>query len=383
MIRCEKYAHLGDVGSSDFNWDEYESGWNGISLKKNKKIKTSGGDKCYSHAVYAQSLYDKYTGSHTEVVKDLKRGSTVAIQDFRVVDDNTIMATVCGGATNVIIDLNKEGKFFNQLTYNNQPLTKSIFVEGTRTSPEFKDSLLSMNLYVKVGSDTEKGSIWDGSVERLAQELKEQIKLNEKAYYATILSTNGGGFNVEIMGMINAFMLGSQAASNRITDYESMVGKTLEVMVDSWNPKNGFTVSRKKYLNKIRPHMLKPFEQTLADAPETTYVGKITGASQYGVFVELNEFITGMLHKTLVSDELRDMMRKNEVVAGEEITVYVHKIENGRVILSDVPLAERDVVIKKREAEDEAEKSEHIAQMKSANADYRGGNNKFNKRSGN
>ena len=76
-------------------------------------------------------------------------------------------------------------------------------------------------------------------------------------------------------------------------------------------------------------------------------------------------------------------MRKNEVVAGEEITVYVHKIENGRVILSDVSLAERDVVIKKREAEDEAEKNEHIAQMKSANADYRGGNNKFNKRSGN
>ncbi len=376
MIRCEKYAHLGDVGSADFNWDEYESGWNGVSLKPNKKIKTAVGDKCYSHASYAQELYDKYSGVQSEVVKDLKRGSTVTIQDFKVIDDNTIMATVCGGATNVIIDLNKEGKFFSQLSYDNKTLTKDDFVSAAKTNPEFKKSLLSMDLCVKVGSDTEKGSIWDGSVERLSQELKDQIKKNDKAYYATILSTNGGGFNVEVGGMIKAFMLGSQAAANRITDYESMVGKTLEVMVESWNPKNGFTVSRKKYLNKARPYMLRPFETALAEAPETTYVGKITGASQYGVFVELNEFITGMLHKTLVSDELRATMRRNEVVAGEEITVYVHKIENGRVILSDVPLAEREAVIKKREAEDEAEKNEHIAQMKSAN----GGGNKFNKR---
>lgn len=378
MIVCEKYAHLGDVGNPDFDWDEYVSGWNGVSLKPNRKIKTAKGDKCYSHASYAQDLYNKYSGVKSEIVKDLKKGSTVQIQDFKIVDKNTIMATVCGGATNIIVDLNKEGKFFNQFTYGDMTMTKDTFIKAVNTDAEFKTTLLSMNLCVKVGSDTEKGSIWDGSVEMLANELKDQIKLNNKAYYAKIVSTNGGGFNVEIGGMINAFMLGSQAASNRITDYESMVGKTLEVMVDSWNPKNGFTVSRKKYLNKVRPYMLQPFEKALSETPEMSYVGKITGASQYGVFVELNEFITGMLHKTLVSDELRNMMRQNEVVAGDEITVYVHKIENGRVILSDVPLAEREAVIKKREAEDEAEKNEHIAQMKSANAEYR--SNKSNKR---
>lgn len=228
-----------------------------------------------------------------------------------------------------------------------------------------------MDLTAKIGSDTEKGSIWDGYVDQMTAELKDQITKNSRAYYANILSTNGGGFVVEVAGTIKAFMPGSMAASNRIVDYESYVGKTLEVMVESWNPKYGFVVSRKKYLNKIRPLKIKTFEETLKNAPDTVFTGKITGSNQYGVFVELNEFITGMVHKSLASDELRQKMRDDAlnpgtvIVPGTDIQVYLHKIENGRVILSDVNPKDRPTVMEKREKEDNAEKSEHIAQKNS------------------
>lgn len=365
MITYAKYAGLGNVGNPDFDWSLYENGWNGTSLKINKKVKTkNSSEKIYCHESYAQDLYNTMSGIKVENAKDIKKGGMVAISDIRVIDDNTIMATVGGGASNLIVDLNKEGRFFSLLSYGGEIMNKQSFVKTLKENPEFKRQVLSMDLTAKVGTDTERGSIWDGYVEKMTNELKEQITNNNNAYYyyAEILSTNGGGFVVEVAGTIKAFMPGSMAASNRISDYDSYIGKTLEVMVESWSPKYGFVVSRKKYLNKIRPIKLKPIEDTLKSAPDTVYTGKVTGSNQFGVFVELNEFVTGMLHKTLVSDSLRQAMRDGTVESGSDITVYVHKIENGRVILSDVNTAERPAIIAKREAEDNAEKSEHIAQ---------------------
>lgn len=378
MITFSKYADFGNVGNSDFNWSLYEDGWNGKSLKRNKKVKTDKKNKevIYCHDDYAQDLYNKFSGIKVENVKDVKKGGTVGINDLTVLNPNTIMASVGGGANSIIIDLNKESRFFQQFTYDNEVMNKESFVNAIQTNPEFKQQILSMELLAKVGTDTEKASIWDGYVDKMTIELKEQIKLGNKAYYAKILSTNNGGFVCEVAGTIRAFMPGSMAASNRIADYESYVGKTLEVMVDSWTPKYGFVVSRKRYLNKVRPFRLQPIAETLKNAPDTVYTGRVTGTTPFGVFVELDEFITGMLHKTLVSDELRDMMRQemnnpgsvDALTPGSEIKVYVHKIENNRVIFSDVISAERPAVIAKREAEDNQEKSEHIAQKNAARA---------------
>ena len=61
-----------------------------------------------------------------------------------------------------------------------------------------------------------------------------------------------------------------------------------------------------------------------------------------------------MLHQTLVKDETREAMRNNEIAAGSNAQVYVHKIEKNRVILSDVPSDEREAVIARREAEETA-----------------------------
>jgi small subunit ribosomal protein S1 len=160
------------------------------------------------------------------------------------------------------------------------------------------------------------------------------------------------------MNTLRAFMPGSMAASNRITDYESFIGREMEVMVESWNPRYGFVVSRKKYLNKVRPYKVQPIVDELQKNPDKIYTGRVTGSTYFGVFVELDEFITGMLHKTLASDQMRQAMRDNTIEEGSEIQVYVHAVEGTRVIFSDVPLAERDAVIAKREEEEAKEMAE-------------------------
>lgn len=358
-----KYAALGNEGLPGFNWEEFEDGWNGVSLKVNNKIKVKGKDKVFSREPYAQSMYNIIAGVEIENVKDVKKGTTVAVNDIQIIDDNTMTVTVGNGANNVLVDMNKENQFFRIFEYGGEKMDRQSFIRAMREDSTFKEKILSTNIYVKFGTDTEKGSVWDGHVDMLNKELKEQITLGNKAYMAEILGTNGGGFVVELMGTLKAFMPGSMAASNRISDYESLVGRKMEVMVESWNPRYGFVVSRKKFLNKVRPFKVRPIQDELKKNPDKLYIGRVTGATNFGIFIELDEYITGMLHKTLASDEMRQKIRDYETVeAGSEMQVYVHAVEfdydgNPRVIFSDVPSAERNAVIAKREAEEEKEKA--------------------------
>lgn len=350
-----KYAALGNEGLPGFDWSKYDDGWNGVSLKVNSKVRVKKGskDKVFSHEPYAQQEYNRLSGIEVENVKDVTKGTTVSVNDMHLVDDNTLSVTVGGGANNVLVDMTKENSFFRILEYDGQKMDRHTFAEAMKTDPSFKEKVLSTHLYVKFGTDKEKGSIWDGHLDMLNKELKEQITANSKAYIAEIIGTNGGGFVVEVMGTLKAFMPGSMAASNRITDYESYVGRKMEVMVESWSPKYGFVVSRKKFLNKMRPYKVQPIVDELHKNPNKIYTGRVTGATNFGVFIELDEYITGMLHKTLASDAMRQRIREFETVEpGEELQVYVHAVEGTRVIFSDVPTAERDAVIAKREAEE-------------------------------
>jgi predicted RNA-binding protein with RPS1 domain len=360
-----KYAALGNEGLPGFNWEQFDGGWNGVSLKVNDKIKVKAGskDKVFSREPYAQSMYNRIAGVEIENVKDVKKGTTVAVSDMEIINDNTMSVTVGGGASNVLVDMSKENQFFRIFEYGGEKMDRQSFVKAMREDATFKEKILSTNIYVKFGTDTEKGSVWDGHVDMLNKELHEQITLGNKAYVAEILGTNGGGFVVELMGTLKAFMPGSMAASNRISDYESLVGRKMEVMVESWNPRYGFVVSRKKYLNKVRPFKVRPIQDELKKNPDKLYTGRVTGATNFGIFIELDEYITGMLHKTLASDEMRQKIREFDTVeAGTEMQVYVHAVEfdydgNPRVIFSDVPTAERNAVIAKREAEEEKEKA--------------------------
>ena len=333
----------------EFDWTPYENGWNGKSFKINTNVKAKNGDKVYCHDSYANDLYNQYLGVKVIAPKELVKNAIVNVTDITPIDNDNVMLTINNGSNNVIVDMNKEQKFLNQFE---EKITKEDFISYLKI-PTFKKSILDMNLSAKItAGDVEKASIWDGYVESLIREMKEQVTLNNKAYIATILSTNNGGFVVDIMNTLKAFMPGSMAAANRVTDFESMIGTQFEVMVDSWDPTSGFVVSRKKYLRTLLPIKISELKDKLIENKDTLFDGVVTGSTQYGVFVEIDEFITGMLHKTLVRDETREAMRNNEIKPGSNVQVYVHKIEGTRVILSDVPSEERDVVIARREAEE-------------------------------
>lgn len=365
-----KVTKTREIVAGDFDWSAYEDGWNGLSLRVNKKVKNKDKHiKVYCHEPYAQELLNQYTNQAEPISKELKKNTLVKIDGFRKIDADHVSASINGGANNISIDLNKEGKFFNNITIGDTKLTKETFLQ-LLDDPDVYKKFIEMGLVAKIGTDVEKGSIWDGYVESLMAEMQEQITKKNKAYMAKLVSSNNGGFVVEIADMVKAFMPGSMAAANKINNYESLVGTEMEVMVESYDPKFGFIVSRKKYLRTIVPIYLKNLEAQLKTNKDTLLEVTVTGTTPFGIFCEINEVLTGMIHKTLMSDELRERLRQNQVAAEEKLKVYVHKIErdgkSSRIILSDVISAEREAVIAKREAEDLQEKSDYVTAKREA-----------------
>jgi ribosomal protein S1 len=365
-----KVTKTKEIVAGDFDWSAYEDGWNGLSLHVNKKVKNNDKHiKVYCHETYAQDLLNQYTNQAAPVSKELKKNTLVKIDGFRKIDENHVSASINGGANNISIDLNKEGKFFNNITLGDTKLTKETFLQ-LLDDPDVYKKFIDMGLVAKIGTDVEKGSIWDGYVESLVAEMQEQITKKNKAYVAKLVSSNNGGFVVEIAGMVKAFMPGSMAAANKINNYESLVGTEMEVMVESYDSKFGFIVSRKKYLRTIVPIYLKNLEAQLKENKDTMLEVTVTGTTPFGIFCEINEALTGMIHKTLMSDELRERLRQNQVAAEEKLVIYVHKIEregkSSRIILSDVASADREAVIAKREAEDLQEKSDYVTAKREA-----------------
>ena len=343
-------------GVPGFPWDMYKNGFNGTNLVINDNV--NAGDApavCYSHEPYAQEYFNILTHQSCPVVtKDINAGAIVAIDDLHVSRDGNLIADINHGMGSITIDLNKEDKFLNLIDIGGEKVTKEVFAEMLK-EPKFKESILAMDLKAKVTTDTEKASLWNGYVEGLYNEMSAQITENSKAYHGVIVESNNGGFTVEISGCIKAFMPGSMAAANKITDYQSYVGTETIVMVESYNPKTGFIVSHKKYLRTILPMHIENLRREIAENADKVYKGVVTGTTAFGIFIELTPVLTGMLHKTLISDELRNQLREGNVEPGTEIDVYVHKIDDhGRIILSNVPSAEREEVIERREAEEAA-----------------------------
>lgn len=345
-------------GNSGFNWDAFESGYN-------KKFKVDQGCKIYSHEEYAEDEYKLLTGKVSDVPKDASKVGTIyTITDLQPLSNHEVLATI-NGSSDIVIDLNKETKYLSLFSSaDGDPMTPEMFIQYIKME-SYKQNFLAnqMSVQVTVGPKTKyaggekKVSIWNGHMQTLLEEMYNQIKSPSKAYSAKIVSNNSGGYFVEVMDSVKAFMPGSMAAMNKLNDFEALLGKTVYVMVESYNEKFGFIVSHKKYLKAILPQKIKELKAEWEKHPDTLYTGNVTGTTKYGIFIEIDGLFTGMLHKTLISDDLKLRWKTGELMPDEEIKVYIHNItDDNRIIFSDVPLETRAAVQELREAEDALEK---------------------------
>jgi ribosomal protein S1 len=175
-----------------------------------------------------------------------------------------------------------------------------------------------------------KGSISTLYENRAHQTLKSLE--DGESVTATIKSLNPAGYDVEITRggvTLPGFMPNTLAGINKLYDPTSIVGQTFEVMIESYAEQEGtYIVSRRKYLQTLIPQAIKELNYDIS------YRGHVTGTTPFGVFVEFNECLTGMIHKANVHPDWQE--RLGDIKPGFEIEFYIKEIVREKIILTQI-----------------------------------------------
>ena len=179
-----------------------------------------------------------------------------------------------------------------------------------------------------------KGSI-ASLYESIAHDNMKSLEEGESVT-AYVRALNPAGYDVEIVNggvTLQGFMPNTLAGINKLYDPTSIIGDTFEVMIESITDSNSgydgtYIVSRRKYLQSLIPESISSLEHNVL------YTGNVTGTTPFGIFVEFNECLTGMIHKANVSPEWQD--RIDEIKPGQGIEFYVKEIIKNKIILTQV-----------------------------------------------
>jgi len=175
-----------------------------------------------------------------------------------------------------------------------------------------------------------KGSLVE-LYENRAREILTQLEEGTSvSAYVKEMTPAGYSVDLHFEGVTLAgFMPNTLAGINKLYRPESIVGQTFDVMVESYSQDEGtYIVSRRKYLHSLIPEAIKSLESG------RTYVGHVTGTTEFGVFVEFNECLTGMIHKSNIHPDWSDKL--NQITPGLTIEFYIKEIIRDKIILTQI-----------------------------------------------
>jgi len=296
-----------------FDWEAH--GANNPKLKENKKIKKHPGDrsKIYSHAEYAQELYELYSGRSLELTKpeinQVINGKVSSVNErYAMVDVNW--------REDAIIDLTKENSDYLKYIQNGFPI--EIIIENIK-----KD---------RTGSETIQASYTKNIQSKKKDAIMASIGNNE-AYLCVVKELIHGGYFVDIDG-IECFMPGSLGGMNKLVNFESLIGSQIYVVPINYSKEKDYiVVSHREYLKALVPSEIKKLEFN------KIYNGFVTGCSKHGIFVEFNGCLTGLIPKSAISSDMIESFDQKTIKPGTPIAFYVAEIvDTEKISLSQNPI---------------------------------------------
>lgn len=299
--------------NGEFDWDRYEFHHN-TKLKRNNRIKTgSHKDIVYCHEPYAQDFYNMISAvQFQEEIVELGVGR---IETGKIHTLSEKWATVDIGYREMLyIDLAKEDR---------------DIIEDLKPGDEVSVKVLSDKTESR---EYATASITEGTKQRVFAELRVAADEGGTAYMGTVKEMiPGGGYIVSVQG-INCFMPGSLAGINKLHDFESIIGTKMYVVPDSFSAQKGtIVVSHRKYLQAMIPHRIEEIRNDIT----ATYKGTVTGSAKYGVFVEFNTCLTGMIHVNDLDQDLSERHKSQSIQPGEEVEFRIKEIvSNEKIILT-------------------------------------------------
>jgi len=299
-----------------FNWAAHATG-----SKHNKEVMLSkadlrNGTNVLCREDYAQELYNLYNG-HTD-------GYTTVLKDFYEGQICTVIAKSIDFDAKVIIADEK---------YSNS----TIFVPFREFTEEpsllvHNDELREFKVMITKAEDGDYyGSEKKCAVVAYRENLNEFMKA-DKWFYVKVVSLVKGGYLALYKGSVKCFLPGSHAAANVIRDFNDYLNTELPVMIENFDSANDlYIVSYKKYIKHTLPQKVyelefgKPYQGTLTNNPY-----------DFGIFVEFQNYYTGLLHKTEFENYSEYCKGKR---SGDQLEVYIKDITlkkgEPRIVLTD------------------------------------------------
>ena len=304
----------------EFDWEGYEATCPSRARRHNPKVNAPIGVKVLCKEPYAQDFLNAIMGYEADntVVQKIKAGE---------IYDGTIYSI---NHEWVAVDIN-----YRQMVYVNMLKEEASIREQLSPDAPVKVQVLatesaSIQGYVM-------GSISAGIKTGRIDELMESIDKGTEAYEGLVTEMiPGGGYVVTVNG-VDCFMPGSLAGINKLVDFESIVGETMYVVPVSFSDRRGtIVVSHREYLKAMIPNTIEMIQKD----PKAERTGKVTGTTKYGVFVEFEGCLTGMIH---VNDLTADVVKRHkarEIEPGEDITFKVKEVvSNTKIILTQLDQA--------------------------------------------
>ena len=255
----------------------------------------------------------------------------------------------------------EEGKYINNLEVGN-------IVEGRVIEMNKKDVIIDINykdnVYVAIDPELSETLQVGNPIELMITEISDSpyfirgsvneiIKMNvsnkvresftEKTFFfATVIELIPAGFmlDMEVEGMtVKAFMPNTLSWVNKLLDINSLMGKRIEVMIETLEQDKGiYVVSRKKYLESLIPDLIKKLKSEWIKNKLKPYVGFITGTTEFGAFVEFYGFLTGMIHRFNVNEEWQNDEKWVTMKPGMGVNFYIKDIilSKNKIILTQI-----------------------------------------------
>lgn len=235
-----------------------------------------------------------------------------------------------------IVEARYKGKTSNQLIFSVDGYKDDIRVDDKISESKYlKNTNIDDMVEVLVTSVDNNHFYIKGSISELYESIAHRsLKSLEEGASVTALvkSLNPAGYDVELQRgsvVLPGFMPNTLAGINKLYDPSSIVGETFEVMIESYAEHEGtYIVSRRKYLQTLIPNAIKELDYN------ETYTGHVTGTTPFGVFVEFNECLTGMIHKANINTEWQD--RLGDIKPGMQIEFYIKEIIREKIILTQI-----------------------------------------------
>lgn len=239
--------------------------------------------------------------------------------------DKVIPGTIING---VIKSLSKRDMVID-INYKDDVVVEHKVSEGIIVS-EYKvgDSIDVLIKEVNERPFNIKGSVIDLIKSKVEGKIVDFFNNNQEVM-ATVVEIIPAGFmlSVEIDKIkIPAFMPNTLADVNKISNPNVLLNKQIVVMFETLEQDKGiYVVSRKKYLKTLIPEKLKSLRF------DKVYEGVVTGTTPFGVFVQFETCLTGMVHKANINEAYREKLL--DIKAGTLIDFYVKEVTNSKKII--------------------------------------------------